>query len=84
VCKGNELESRKQNDSTIQITLPHYIIFSLYLHHVHPSLSPVVSLSLGILRQWTRMQNASHLRTSSRELEATTGAAAHNLDEEHS
>ena len=25
-----------------------------------------------------------HLRTSSRELEATTGAAAHNLDEEHS
>jgi len=26
----------------------------------------------------------SHLRTSSGELEATTGAAAHNLDEEHS
>ena len=26
----------------------------------------------------------SHLRTSSRELEATAGAAVHNLDEEHS
>ena len=25
MCKGNELESRKQNDSTIQITLPHYL-----------------------------------------------------------
>ena len=30
------------------------------------------------------MLEPSHLRTSSRELEATTGAAAHNLDEEHS
>jgi len=26
---------------------------------------------------------SGHFRTSSRELEATTGAAAHNLDEEH-
>jgi len=57
-------------------------------HHFHPSLSPIVLLSLGILREWMKMQNCrrwpSNLRTPSRELEATTGAAAHNLDEEHS
>jgi len=52
-------------------------------HHFHPSLSPVVSHSLGILQEWMRTQNASHFRTSSRELEATTRAAARNLDEEH-
>jgi len=25
-------------------------------HHFHPSLSPIVSLSLGILHEWMRMQ----------------------------
>jgi len=54
-------------------------------HHFHPSKSTVVSLSLGILHEWMRTQMlSSQLRTSSRELEATTGAAAHHLDEEHS
>jgi len=56
-------------------------------HHFRPSLSPVVSLSLGILHKWMRTQMLgypSHLQTSSRDLKATTGVAAHNLDEEHS
>ena len=53
-------------------------------HHFHPSLSPVVSLSLGILHKWMRMQMLAKIRTSSRKLEVTTGTAAHNLDEEHS
>jgi len=53
-------------------------------HHFHPSLSPVVSLSLGILHKWMRMQMLAKIRTSSRKLEVTTGTATHNLDEEHS
>ena len=36
------------------------------------------------LSKTVRFFLAHHLRTFSRELEATTGAAAHNLDEEHS
>jgi len=49
------------------------------------SLSPVVLLSLGILHEWMKTQMIlCHLRTSCRELEATSRLAVHNLDEERS
>ena len=54
-------------------------------HHFHQSLSPVVSLSLGILHDWMRMQMlAKQSSNLPGELEATTRLAAHKLDEEHS
>jgi len=31
-------------------------------HHFHPSLSPVISLSLGILHEWMTMQASTNLR----------------------
>jgi len=54
-------------------------------HNFHPSLSLVVSLSLGTLHEWMRTQVLAKPSLNLLfELEATTGAAAHNLDEEHS
>ena len=53
-------------------------------HHFHPSLSPVVSLSLGILHERMRMQMLAKPSSNLlRKLEAATQAAAQNLDEEH-
>jgi len=46
---------------------------------MHPS-SPIVSLSLGILHEWMRKQMLAKPSLNV-ELEVTTGAAAHNLDE---
>jgi len=49
-------------------------------HHFHPSLSPVVSLTLGILHELMRTQMLAKPSSDllHRELEATTGVAAHN------
>ena len=52
-------------------------------HHFHPSLSPVVSLSLGILHEWMRTQMLA--KPSSNLLQRTGGDhLGSNLDEEHS
>jgi len=53
-------------------------------HHFNPSLSPVVSLSVGILHKRMRMQMLAKPSSNLlRKLEAATQAAAQNLDEEH-
>jgi len=54
-------------------------------NHFHPPLSPVVSLSLCILHEWMSMQMLAKPSSNLlQKLEATTLAALHNLDEEHS
>ena len=54
-------------------------------HHFHPSSSSSRLTFFGHLaRMDERRCWLSHLRTSSRELEATSGAAAHSLNEQHS
>jgi len=50
----------------------------------HPTLSSITKshcLTFFGHLAWLRMQNYSHFRTSSRELEATTWVAVHNSDE---
>ena len=67
---------------TINVALP-------TSHHFHPSLSPVVSLSLDILHECRMDENAEAIAKPSSDLLQRTGGdhrggRAHNLDEERS
>ena len=65
-----------------------WLVRNADIHRItnQPSLSSIKSYFLwaSCTNGWERRCLPSHLRTSSRELDATTGAAGHNLDEEHS
>ena len=78
----------KDPRKNIRFTCIYIFVYRLHMrpisHHSHLLSSLVVFLSLGILREWMRMQTpAKSFWASSRELETSTWGATYYLDEDH-